>query len=272
MSVTVTETNNNVTITGSYFLPSTSYIQDAVTEQFIRSQDAYDPAEVTRLYSDFTGTFNPFTLSLGTTANPTGGTYQWGAGDLISFGIITISTVGTSSGCRAGLYATDLDSSGTTVNRRYLLGSGNARLKARCSYGVGPQTSRVVVGCASMHVGNDVSGGKLMMQYGVGFVAYGNGGNWIATSADNNVLTETDTGVPSSQWSNLEIILSADANTATWLVNGVVKRTSTNGPFFDYELNACAWGIEIRDKLAGGSGSSSQLSIDYMLVERTASR
>lgn len=272
MSVTVTETNNNVTITGSYFLPPASYIQDAITEQFIRSQDAYDPAEVARLYSDFTGTFDPFTFSPGTTNVPSGGIYSWAAGDANSFGVITIATVGTSSGCRAGLFATDIDSNGTNVNRRFVFGTGQVRLKARCVFGIGPQTSRVVVGCAITHAGNDVSGGKLMMQYGVGFVAYGISGNWIATTADNNVLTETDTGVPVSQWSNLEIIVSADGNTATWLIDGVVKRTSTNGPFFDYGFNTCAWGVEIRDKLAGGSGSSSQFSIDYMLVERTASR
>jgi len=272
MSVTVTETNNNVTITGSYFFPPASYIQDAITEQFIRSQDAYDPAEVARLYSDFTGTFDPFSFCSGTIGAPGSGFYQFVTGDPTLFGVITIVTNGLSSGCRAGLFATPLDNNGNNVLRGFIFGIAQARLKAKCSFVIGLQTSRVVVGCAVTHAGNDVSGGKLMMQYGIAFVAYGTGGNWIATTADNNVLTEVDTGVPASQWSNLEIIVSADGNTATWLIDGVVKRTSTNGPFFDYNANACAWGIEMRDKLAGGAGSPSQFSIDYMLVERTASR
>lgn len=271
MSVTVTETNNNVTITGSYFLPPASYIQDAITEQFIRSQDAYDPAEVARFYSDFTGTLEPFVPCTGTVGNPTGGNYAYSSEGDGSFGVLTLTTFGTASGGRSGIYATDVTGN-VTVNRKFVFGTGQVRFKARCVYTTAPQTSRVVMGCAATHAGFDVSGGKLMMQYGIGFLAYGSEGNWIATTANNNVLTETDTGVPVDQWSTLEIILSADGNTATWLVNGVVKRTSTNGPFFDYDFNLCAWGIELRDKLSGGSGTQTQINIDYMLLERTVSR
>jgi len=159
------------------------------------------------------------------------------------------------------------DTSPTTISRNDALGYGKFSFKTKCLIVQGTQEQRTFVGFGLTHAVSDTTTTqKLMLQYGVGFIAYGYAGNWIAVTADDNVMTEVDTGVSASQRTALELVISDDGTSATWTVNGIVKRSSTNGPFYDYAVSG-SWGIELRDKKAGGVGTTASTSVDYMALE-----
>lgn len=249
MNITVNETTNTISISDQTYVPSSAI---------------FDPISVARMYSDFKSDFSPFAFCGGTTGNPTGGGYNLSSSPGL-FGVISLTVNGT-QGSRSAIMATDTNS--TTINRNDVLGTGKFSFKAKCVIVNATQEQRTFVGFGVTHATTDTTPTqKLMLQFGVGFIAYGNSGNWIAVTADNNVMTEVDTGVPVNQNAVLELVISDDGNSATWTVDGIVKRSSTNGPFYDYQSNAGSWGVELRDKKAGGAGTTATTSIDYMILE-----
>lgn len=256
MNVTISETTNTVTVA------------DNVSTAIIRAATAQLDSGSSVLFSDFASgnTTLPFLGVNGTVGNPTGGSINYSS-DIFNTGIgaAGIGVFGTSTGCRAGIFASS--GSETVVERGFKLNIfPKTRLKTRGYLNPAPQTVRVIVGYGSSHATSDVLGGTLMLQYGVAFVAYGSSGNWIATTADNNVLTEIDTGISSESLRELEIVISDYGNSAKWLIDGVVVREAT-GPFFADPAQGLAPGIEIRDKLAGGSSIACSYYTDYLLVE-----
>lgn len=230
---------------------------------------APEPAVRAFQYSDLNGDCSPFSISTGTSGQPGTATYSYTNNSIDSvFGFIGM-VCPAAQGSRIGLFASACTTS--TVDRAYTVGYGAWDWSARVSYPNGEQTMRVIAGMGASHGPPDsTSGQKLMLSNGAAFVAYGASGNWIATIADDNNLTEHDTGIPVSEWHTLRITIDAAFTQVLFYVDGSLAYTATSG-FWDTQ-NLLAWGVELRDKKTGGSSGPATINVDYMSLSYTIAR
>lgn len=228
-------------------------------------QQAIDPTREMLLYSDFVADISPFGSSLGSTANPSSASITFDNSVASStFGYANIAVNGTQT-ARGGIFA----AFGTTtdIQRRTLVGYGAFDFSARVQFNqASATTQRVIVGLGLSHA----PVGSTMLQHGAAFIAYGNSGNWIATTASDNVLSEVDTGIACLNWVSLRITVNAAGTEYKFYANGTLIRTVTGNPF-DPSISL-AWGVEGRDKASGGTGTTMQVLVDYMALRYTISR
>jgi hypothetical protein len=229
-------------------------------------QQAIDPTREMFLYSDFIADISPFGSSTGTAANASSGiiTFENSTSGASIFGYANLRTNGT-QGSRCGVFA----AYGTTtdVQRRTLVGSGAYDFTARVLFSnASATTQRVIVGLGLSHG----PAGANMLQYGAAFVAYGNAANWIATTAENNVLSELDTGKSSGAWRTLRLTINAAGDEYKFYIDGELVRTVTGTPFDP--LIQLAWGVELRDKAVGGTLTDADVLIDFMALKYTIAR
>lgn len=259
--VTVTPTVQSVTVTPT--------VQSVSTSSYVGIVDI-DPSVKAFLYSDFNGNCEPFDICTGTVSVPAAGIFNYtNSGSDPVFGILNL-VCPNGNGHRIGVFASDADTE--DVERTYLVGYGDYDWSARVTWAqAGEQTMRCIAGMGISHgpADNTVEQ-KRMLQYGAAFVAYGNSGNWIATIADNNVLSEVDTGIAVAGWHTLRITINAAGTEVLFYIDHALVRTVTSG-FWDF-ANGLAWGVEVRDKKSGGSSADTTVSVDFMKLTYTIAR
>ena len=261
--VTVTPTVQSVTVTPTVQSVSTS------SHVGVAAADI-DPSVKAFLYSDFNGNCEPFDICTGTATQIGTATFSYtNSASIAVLGYLDMICP-KAQGSRVGVFAADADT--TDVDRTYNVGYGAWDWSARVQFALGDQPQRVVAGFGITHGPADTTvEQKRMLQYGAAFVAYGNSGNWIATIADNNVLTEYDTGISSSQWRTLRIAINAAFTEINFYVDHALVHTVTSG-FWDASANTCAWGVELREKKSGGSLTDSRVLVDFMKLTYTIAR
>lgn len=226
---------------------------------------AVNPSEEAVLYSDFVADVSPFGAVTGTTSAPSSSTITFS--DDSSNGIVGSAniTVNGTVGSRGGIFC--CPSSTTTVNRS-IFTPGETDFKTRINFSIqAGSNQRVAVGLGLTHS----PAGSTMLQYGAAFVAYGNLGNWKAAVASDNVVDEVDTGVPAQGWATLGIKINSESNEFQFYANGNLIRTVTGTPW-DMVSTSTQWGIDCRDKNAGGTGGNMIVLVDYMVIKRKVSR
>jgi hypothetical protein len=229
-------------------------------------QQAIDPTREMYLYSDFIADVSPFGATTGSAINPSSAVITFDSSTAQSvYGYASIAVDGEAS-ARGGIFTAP--SSTTQTLRNVQVGQGAWEFIARVQFNsASATTQRVLVGLGISHA----PAGSTMLQYGAAFTAFGNQGNWQASVADNNVVTDVDTGVSSASWNTLRITVNAAGNEFKFYANGVLVRTFS-GTAWDYANNLVNWGVECRDKAAGGTGTTAILLVDYMAVRYTIAR
>lgn len=228
-------------------------------------QQAIDPTREMLLYSDFVADLAPFGSSTGTATNASSAVITFDNSIASgTFGYANIAVNGTQAS-RGGIFAAF--GSTTDVQRKVRVGYGAFDFTTRVQFNsAGGSTQRVIVGLGLSHG----PAGTTMLQHGAAFVAYGNAGNWIATTASDNVLDEVDSGVASANWVTLRITINAAGDEFKFYANGALVRTVTGSPW-DLDI-LTAWGVEARDKAVGGTGTTMQVLVDYMALRYTINR
>lgn len=225
---------------------------------------SYPPDKV-RMYSDFVNDCTPFGASTGSSPAPSSAIVTYSAANAVGvFGYATIQCTAVQS-ARGGIFASN--GSTTNVERNFIPGTGACEFTTKVKVlNASVNTQRCIVGVGLSHG----TIGSTMLQYGAAFVSSGNG-NWMAQTADNNVVTEVDTGLPcAADWTTMRIVTDSSWNLIKFYANGSLVRTVT-GVTWDYSV-PLAWGCEARDKAAGGSGSDFFLLSDYMTFEYALAR
>lgn len=225
----------------------------------------FDPFTASIMYNDFMADLSPFQASTGTAGNPDSATVDFNNSSGASiFGRADI-LIQAEQGARGGIFA----SRGTNIDvqRSTVLGQFAYDFKARVLMpDSAVQTQRTIVGVGLSHGPADATvEQKQMLQHGVAFVAYGGSGNWIATLANNNTLSEVDTGFVCASWRSLRITINADATVIRFYVDDTLVR-ETDSSFIDL-AQTLAWGVEGRDKKSGGSTNPFTLSVDFMYLK-----
>jgi hypothetical protein len=225
----------------------------------------FDPFTASIMYNDFMADLSPFQASTGTAANPDSALVDFGNTASSSiFGKADI-LIQAEQGARGGIFASR--GTNTDVQRSTVLGECAYDFKARVLVSeTAVQTQRTIVGVGLSHGPVDATAEqKQMLQHGVAFLAYGGTANWIATLANNNTLSEVDTGFSCAEWRSLRITINADASVIRFYVDDALVR-ETNSSFIDL-AQTLAWGVEGRDKKSGGSTNSFTLSVDFMYLK-----
>lgn len=223
------------------------------------------PADKVRMHSDFVNDCTPFAASTGSSPAPSSANVTYSAALTTGvYGYATIECTAVQS-ARGGIFASN--GSTTNVERNLQPGNGACDFTAKVKvFNSSASTQRCIVGVGLSHG----TVGTTMLQYGAAFVSSGTG-NWMAQTADNNVVTEVDTGIScSTAWTTLRIVTDSSWNLIKFYANGSLVRTVT-GVTWDYSV-PLAWGCEARDKATGGSGTSFSLLVDYMTFEYALAR
>lgn len=222
----------------------------------------WDPKTSVDLFSDFVNDPSPFGISTGTAGNPGSSSYTF-TDDETSFGRINLSLSGT-QGARIGVYAAQADTS--TVNRARKITDGASDFECRMSIVTAVTLQRTIVGLVVTHGPPSTT---LIIQDGAAFVAKGASGNWFAVTAASNVMSEVETAYTSASMRNLRITTNAAGTEVRFYIDGNLVRTAD--VTWDTE-SSLAWGIEMRDKATGGSGTSGLATADFMRLRLPISR
>jgi len=226
---------------------------------------SWDPSTSVDLYSDFVADFSPFSCCTGTTGNPGGSTYSFGVDTTpLSFGKVTLSLSGQNVS-RIGVYAAQTDTA--NVDRARLITDGAYDFKCRCGITTAATLQRTMVGMFISHVG---ASSTIIIQDGAAFIARGDAGNWIAAMASDNVMSEVDTSYSTSALRTLRIATNSTGTEVRFYIDGNLVRTATPG--WDTGTDRLAWGIEMRDKATGGSGTAALAILDFMRLQLTIAR
>lgn len=237
----------------------------AITSDPTPAVAQFDPSGSAELYSDFICDATPFSVCTGTTASSGTSSYSFSDPLTVGFGQINLSLAGVQS-ARIGVFATSTDGVANVArNRTY--GDGWAYdWKARLSYTVGQPYQRAICGFAVTHGPPSTT---LIVDTGAAFIARGAGDNWTCVMADANVMTETATSYSVAAMRTLRITLDGAGDLVRFYIDGTLVHSAVPG----WDQNTLvSWGVELRDKALGGSGSSGLMSVDFMHLKATATR
>lgn len=236
-----------------------------VTNATIYTPDRFDPSVAAELYSDFTCDLSPFSVCTGTQGNQGSSSYGFNDPVFPGYGVLNLNCVGQ-QGARVGVYATETDGV-AIVERTRTYGGGCAYdWKARVRFQIGLQYQRAICGLALTHGPPSTT---LIVDTGAAFVARGSSSNWACVIASANVMTEVATAYSVDTMRTLRITIDAAGTVVRFFIDGVLVHSAA--PAWD-QNTLLAWGIEVRDKATGGSGSAAIMDVDYMWLKATSAR
>lgn len=236
-----------------------------VTNATIYTPDRFDPAVAAEFYSDFTCDVSPFSVCTGTQGNPGSSSYGFNDPVFPGYGVLNLSLAGQ-QGARIGVYATETDGT-AVVERTRTYGGGCAYdWKARVRYQLGALYQRAICGFALTH---GPPSNTLIVDTGAAFIARGTSGNWACVIASANVMTETATAYSVDQMRTLRMTIDAAGTIVRFYIDGNLVHSAA--PSWDANT-LVSWGIELRDKATGGSGSTAIMDVDYMWLKATSAR
>lgn len=261
---------SGITVTPSVQSITVSPSSQSISLSSAAATGKIDPSARCYLYSDFIADPSPFSICTQTGSNPTGGSYLFSSdAALACYGILSMQIDGTQQS-RVGVYASY--ATGSTIDRSTKLGSGSWDFSARVNISSAmPATQRVIAGVGLSHGTVDTTPTqKLMLANGAAFVAYSGSGNWFATLSNSNALDEVDTGIAVSGFHTLRITVNSDASEIKFYIDGTLVRT-TDSSFLDLSIGL-SWGVELRDKKSGGTGTQATAQVDFMALEYIIAR
>lgn len=223
----------------------------------------FDPKSSVDLFSDFVSDASPFGISTGTVANVGSSSYTFSDNIADAFGLINLQLSGTQS-ARIGIYAAQADTA--NVNRARKITDGAFDFECRIGITTAVTLQRTIVGFAITH---GPASTTLILQDGAAFVAKGSGGNWFAVTAADNVMSEVETAYSAGSMRDLRIITNSAGTEVRFYIGGNLVRTAD--VTWD-TTQSLAWGVEMRDKATGGSGSNGLAVVDFMRLRIPISR
>ena len=252
----ISPTVNTLTVS-----PTTITVTSDATPDVAR----FDPSASAELYSDFVADVSPFSVCTGSAGSSGTSSYAFNDPPSGGFGLLNLLLAGLQA-ARIGVYASNTDGV-ATVSRTRTYGDGwSYDWKARVRYLTGLQYQRAVCGFNLTHGPPSTT---LIVDTGAAFVARGSSGTWSCVMADANVMTETATTYSVDQFRTLQITLDGAGDLVRFYIDGTLVHSAVPG--WD-ENTLVSWGVELRDKASGGSGSTAQLDVDFMHLKATATR